>query len=239
MCPPPPRSPATTTATPTNPTTRPATASELFYTRGIHAVGVDLIAELAGTTKKTLYDRFGSKDNLVALYLQRRFERWQAFVEERLAACPPRPRPGTQRVRRTGRVAGGQHLRVRVRQRQRRDRRRRPPGVTVIRPEKQWMRDRYEQLARDAGLPTTLESGSTGTGRHSRTNGRPQAEGIPGSARRSGSRSIACVHHTRCQRRLAGATYGPGARSVPACARSRRARTRRTSPRHSHPAGRR
>ncbi|MGH3368001.1 MAG: helix-turn-helix domain-containing protein, partial [Nocardioidaceae bacterium] len=51
-------------------------ASELFYRRGIRAVGVDLIAEVAGTTKKTLYDRFGSKDGLVVLYLQRRQHRW-------------------------------------------------------------------------------------------------------------------------------------------------------------------
>lgn len=60
-------------------------ASELFYQRGIHAVGVDAIAEMAGTTKKTLYDRFGSKDTLVALYLQRRADHWQQFVEDRLS----------------------------------------------------------------------------------------------------------------------------------------------------------
>ena len=53
-------------------------ASDLFYLRGVRAVGVDLIAETAGTTKKTLYDRFGSKDALVALYLLRRAHRWRA-----------------------------------------------------------------------------------------------------------------------------------------------------------------
>src|SRR4051794_29516551 len=52
-------------------------ASDLFYRRGVRAVGVDLIAETAGTTKKTLYDRFGSKDALVALYLLRRAHRWR------------------------------------------------------------------------------------------------------------------------------------------------------------------
>ena len=51
-------------------------ASTLFYRRGIRAVGVDLIAETAGTTKKTLYDRFGSKDELVARYLRRRSQTW-------------------------------------------------------------------------------------------------------------------------------------------------------------------
>ncbi|WNV90728.1 helix-turn-helix domain-containing protein [Umezawaea sp. Da 62-37] len=60
-------------------------ASDLFYLRGVRAVGVDLIAETAGTTKKTLYDRFGSKDALVALYLLRRAHRWRAYLLSRLA----------------------------------------------------------------------------------------------------------------------------------------------------------
>jgi AcrR family transcriptional regulator len=64
-------------------------AAELFYRRGIRAVGVDLIAEVAGTTKKTLYDRFGSKDALVALYLRRRAQRWQVFVREHVERVPP------------------------------------------------------------------------------------------------------------------------------------------------------
>src|SRR4051794_10661126 len=55
-------------------------ASALFYRRGIRAVGVDLVADEAGTTKKTLYDRFGSKDELVALYLRRRARRWHAHL---------------------------------------------------------------------------------------------------------------------------------------------------------------
>ena len=60
-------------------------ASDLFYDRGVRAVGVDLIAETAGTTKKTLYDRFGSKDALVALYLLRRAHRWREYLLTRLA----------------------------------------------------------------------------------------------------------------------------------------------------------
>ncbi|MFF8954148.1 TetR/AcrR family transcriptional regulator [Streptomyces sp. NPDC014894] len=62
-------------------------ASRLFYERGIHAVGVDLIAAEAGVTKKTLYDRFGSKEQLVVEYLAARDERWRAFLAERLAAA--------------------------------------------------------------------------------------------------------------------------------------------------------
>src|SRR6202051_1138433 len=46
-----------------------AAARELFYRRGIHAVGVDAIAEAAGTNKMTLYRHFASKDMLVAACL--------------------------------------------------------------------------------------------------------------------------------------------------------------------------
>jgi AcrR family transcriptional regulator len=63
-------------------------ASTLFYARGIHAIGVDTIAEAAGVTKKTLYDRFGSKDHLVAAYLGAREQRWQAFLASELADVP-------------------------------------------------------------------------------------------------------------------------------------------------------
>lgn len=42
------------------------TARELFHKNGIRAVGVDTIAEAAGTNKMTLYRHFSSKDELVA-----------------------------------------------------------------------------------------------------------------------------------------------------------------------------
>jgi AcrR family transcriptional regulator len=48
-----------------------AAASELFYRNGIRAVGVEAIAEAAGTNKMTLYRHFSSKDELVAEYLRR------------------------------------------------------------------------------------------------------------------------------------------------------------------------
>ena len=56
-------------------------ASALFYEHGIRAVGVDLVAETAGVTKKTLYARFGSKDALVVAYLQGRDRRWREFLD--------------------------------------------------------------------------------------------------------------------------------------------------------------
>ncbi|MFG2192928.1 TetR/AcrR family transcriptional regulator [Streptomyces sp. NPDC048639] len=63
-------------------------ASKLFYGRGIHAVGVDTIAAEAGVTKKTLYDRFGSKDALVVAYLEARDRRWRERLTDRVDTVP-------------------------------------------------------------------------------------------------------------------------------------------------------
>ena len=62
-----------------------AAAGELFYRHGIRAVGVDAIAEAAGTNKMTLYRHFASKDALVAEYL-RQFANaadgcWERFAQ--------------------------------------------------------------------------------------------------------------------------------------------------------------
>jgi AcrR family transcriptional regulator len=48
------------------------TACELFYQRGIRAVGVDSITGEAGTNKMSFYRSFPSKDDLVAEYLRDR-----------------------------------------------------------------------------------------------------------------------------------------------------------------------
>lgn len=47
-----------------------AVACDLFYRHGIHAVGVELIAEEARTNKMTLYRHFKSKDDLVVEYVR-------------------------------------------------------------------------------------------------------------------------------------------------------------------------
>lgn len=71
------------------------TASRLFYAHGIHAVGVDRIALESGVTKKTLYERFGSKERLVLAYLREREDLWRSVLEQHLDA---HPEPGTDRV---------------------------------------------------------------------------------------------------------------------------------------------
>jgi AcrR family transcriptional regulator len=47
------------------------TASQLFYARGVRAVGVDLVVEQAGVAKTSLYRHFRTKDDLIAAFLER------------------------------------------------------------------------------------------------------------------------------------------------------------------------
>ncbi len=126
-------------------------ASTLFYDRGVRAVGVDLIAETAGTTKKTLYDRFGSKDALVALYLLRRAHRWREHLQEALSG-PSEDHPvlkvfdaletwmdarrrGCAFVNAYAELGDGGH-----------------PAVAVIRAEKDWMRALFDTLTGDPAV---------------------------------------------------------------------------------------
>lgn len=69
-----------------------AVARELFYRRGIHAVGVDAIAEAAGTNKMTLYRHFVSKDELVAACLREVVREIDAGWDAIAAAHPSDPR---------------------------------------------------------------------------------------------------------------------------------------------------
>ena len=69
-----------------------AAASDLFYRNGIRAVGVEAIAEAAGTNKMTLYRHFSSKDELVAEYLRCLATEAGRFWSELEAAHPGDPR---------------------------------------------------------------------------------------------------------------------------------------------------
>jgi AcrR family transcriptional regulator len=49
-----------------------AAANELFYEEGVHTVGIERVLERAGVAKASLYGTFGSKEELVRAYLERR-----------------------------------------------------------------------------------------------------------------------------------------------------------------------
>jgi AcrR family transcriptional regulator len=51
-------------------------AYELFSRRGVQAVGVDAIIERSGVARQTMYRHFGSKQDLVLAFLERREELW-------------------------------------------------------------------------------------------------------------------------------------------------------------------
>ncbi|HEX6347218.1 TetR/AcrR family transcriptional regulator, partial [Umezawaea sp.] len=69
------------------------TAEDLFYSRGIQAVGMDDLRGGSGLSLKRLYALYPAKEQLVEAYLRRRDVRWRgslaAFVEQ---ADDPRDR---------------------------------------------------------------------------------------------------------------------------------------------------
>lgn len=67
-------------------------ADELFYARGLHAVGIDEIIAKSGAAKATLYAHFPTKDDLIAAYLQQRSEAWQDHLTAALEPYADRPR---------------------------------------------------------------------------------------------------------------------------------------------------
>lgn len=128
-------------------------AGTLFYSNGIRAVGVDSIAEAAGTTKKTIYDRFGSKDGLIVAYLRRRSLRWRSLVldfirplpagrEQALAVFDATDQWMASWVRGCGfinayaELGGTDH-----------------PGVGIIVEEKSWVRELFAHTCTAAGYP--------------------------------------------------------------------------------------
>ncbi len=132
-------------------------ASRLFYERGIHAVGVDTIAEAAGVTKKTLYDRFGSKEALVVSYLQHRDARWRDHVARQLARVPD---PGASRVLAVFDAAiswsdenspkGCSAINARAEIGEGNDDH---PVFPEVSRQKAWLLDLFEELCSEAGLP--------------------------------------------------------------------------------------
>ncbi|MEJ0099485.1 MAG: TetR/AcrR family transcriptional regulator [Pseudomonadota bacterium] len=62
-----------------------AAAGELFYEEGINTVGIDRVIEHAGVAKASLYNTFGSKDELIRAYLHTQLQARQERINARLA----------------------------------------------------------------------------------------------------------------------------------------------------------
>jgi AcrR family transcriptional regulator len=69
-------------------------ASRLFYEKGVRNVGIDEIIKESGVARMTLYNNFGSKDQLVKEYLNRTSEKFLSEYREKIerAALEPRDR---------------------------------------------------------------------------------------------------------------------------------------------------
>ncbi|MCQ4119003.1 TetR/AcrR family transcriptional regulator [Rhodococcus tibetensis] len=138
-------------------------AGRLFYERGISAVGVDLIAAEAGVTKKTLYDRFGSKEQLVVEYLADRDERWRLFLAGYLHAVGSSPEARLKAVFDASRDWAGQnstkgcsmvnaHAEISDPSH---------PAYPVILDQKKWMLELFTQICTDAAVPGAPELART------------------------------------------------------------------------------
>jgi len=68
-------------------------AEDLFYTRGVHAVGMDDIRDTSGVSLKRLYQLFPNKEHLVTAFLRRRDVRWRGGLTEHVGrVADPRER---------------------------------------------------------------------------------------------------------------------------------------------------
>jgi AcrR family transcriptional regulator len=70
-------------------------ANQLFYWHGIHATGVDAVASAAEVAPTTLYRLFGSKEGLVAAYVERAADLYRAWFEDSLGSAH---RPARERL---------------------------------------------------------------------------------------------------------------------------------------------
>ena len=69
-----------------------AAADELFYAEGVNSVGVDQVIKRAGVAKASLYNTFGSKEELVRAYLRGRHTRTRERMARELEARYRTPR---------------------------------------------------------------------------------------------------------------------------------------------------
>lgn len=68
-------------------------ARKLFYLNGIHETGIDAIVNHAGVARKSLYNNFRSKNELILAYLEIRHKEWLGlYCAREQEAVTPRER---------------------------------------------------------------------------------------------------------------------------------------------------
>jgi AcrR family transcriptional regulator len=136
-----------------------AAADELFYSEGVHVVGVDRIVERAGVTKASLYNTFGSKEELVRAYLDKHFHDRQRSIARILAAHnTPRDRVLGVFAELEGALAGSQWRGCRFIMASAEAR----PGDSseVVSAEyRAWLRSLFTDLGKDAGVSNAKDFG--------------------------------------------------------------------------------
>lgn len=179
-----------------------AAAGQLFYTRGITAVGMDDIREASGLSLKRIYQHFPSKDQLAEAYLARRDEHWLAALARRVNRCrDPRQRllavfaflgewfatpdfSGCAFINAFGELGSGS-----------------PATAQLTRQHKQRLRDYLTGLARDAGaarpaalaaqllmlMDGAIVSAATGTNIRAAADARAAAGTLLAAATRAGA----------------------------------------------------
>jgi AcrR family transcriptional regulator len=130
-----------------------STARDLFRRHGIRGIGVDTIADVAGTNKMTLYRHFGSKDDLVVACLREVAREAEAIWDRFEAAHPDDPlaqlhawvRCGAECVLGDGRGCDLANAAVELAESDH-------PARCVIEEFKTAQRDRLASLCRGAGI---------------------------------------------------------------------------------------
>lgn len=56
-----------------------ATAEQLIYQNGIHAMGMDLLVRTSGVARKSIYRHFANKEDVASAALNERDERWMQW----------------------------------------------------------------------------------------------------------------------------------------------------------------
>ena len=130
-----------------------AAANELFYEEGVHTVGIDRVIERAGVAKASLYNAFGSKEELIREYLAVRHEARVARMTAGLARFDDPRDQLLGGVRRAGRGHAQPGFRgcafINARSESDAEQQDRPRSATRARA---WTRQLFTDLARAAGV---------------------------------------------------------------------------------------